>query len=197
MSCSGFINSVKTKIAPYDQQLQTLVSKAVNYLGNQVTSLSVTYDTKFCIPASNFAEKFIGKENKSAVQTIVKVVPIALALLILANPISLTSGFVGYTLVTGLVLVGAPDLFSEPGRAKLCQGAALAGGLYTLKEAAKLVAYGLSGGGLLSFIGGLAFTTALYYTASYTPDNGSKKAAAVERPPAVEMDNVAEENVIN
>lgn len=166
MNNTSFISSAKTQWKPIDNVLRTNVNKAFEYIEKSVKELSETYEKTICNKAGKYVSN---KELRKFVKTLLKILPIAAAILILANPISLTSGFIGHVLAAGLILAGAPDLFSDKGKIKLCQGASLAGGLYSLMEAVKIVAFGLSWVGALTFLGGLAFSAVFYYASEYKP----------------------------
>lgn len=124
------------------------------------------YDNAVVTPVRNWVA---AKEGKYAgtIETIVKVAPIAAAFLILTNPISLTSGFLGYAIVGALILAGTDKIFSDEGRKDLCKGASLASGISTIVHVGSMLAYGVANSSMYALAGKVAFTAIFYYASTY------------------------------
>lgn len=167
MTISNAIERIQGWIAPVNQAIQPEFNKAYKNLSVAVSQLSSAYLQKVVIPGSNAIAKIVGEANQDSVKTLLKVLPIAVAFLVAANPISLTSGFLGYALIGGLVLVGTQNnLFSAEGRNRVFQGTSLGFGIQALAQAVKLAVYGFSGTGIAAFAGSMAFSAALYYASN-------------------------------
>ena len=123
------------------------------------------YETDVCETAGKACGQ-LWNPLQNPVKTLLRIAPIALAFLVVANPLGITSSFLN-AIAIAFALSTTPDLFSKEGKVKLCQGGALASGVQSTLMLVKAAVYGLSLSTAFVFVGGLAFATALLCRPSF------------------------------
>lgn len=153
-----------------DHTLFDLVSSVVSNGGRAWQNWSQMYETDVCETAGKACGQ-LWNPLQNPVKTLLRIAPIALAFLVVANPLGITSSFLN-AIAIAFALSTTPDLFSKEGKVKLCQGGALASGVQSTLMLVKAAVYGLSLSAALVFVGGLAFATAFYYAGRHFSVNG-------------------------